>query len=455
MAKNTSLVLLGYDDEQITDKQISFVDFTTNKIGGKPNWPSSELSIPPCPLCGLIRPLILQIYAPLENSQFHRTFYIFACMNSICSNQSKGWLCLRIEHLEKIYERNGTSNKKKTQVNSINITSWCSGADDWGTDEFGDDGDGFDKSNINCSNQMQLVAQQQPLDDNLNEQNGNMVCNNIVMAKNENRNMSDDEDESNSTDDPIPMFNNLQVIDDKNANCGEQQGGAVGLLNSPSASAEIEGEESEMVCVDAPVAPERDLIAMLKQTRAIPQDINNLVLKSYFILVDEEKNVSIESNSALSNDHIRELLHKYQGEEEKQKANPSSPCNLVTGGIVSMKSDNDEKYEKAIPVHGDLMFHNYLERIQENPGQILRYSRDTLPLLIAPLIEPIPKCQYCGNELLCEVQILPTLISKLQFVNGEPSPIEFGNVLVFTCTKSCWDTPDKMRFEHIIIQKEI
>lgn len=36
MAKSTSLVLLGYDDEQITDKQISFVDYTTNKIGGKP-----------------------------------------------------------------------------------------------------------------------------------------------------------------------------------------------------------------------------------------------------------------------------------------------------------------------------------------------------------------------------------------------------------------------------------
>lgn len=35
MAKNISLVLLGYDDEQITEKQASFVDFTTNKIGGK------------------------------------------------------------------------------------------------------------------------------------------------------------------------------------------------------------------------------------------------------------------------------------------------------------------------------------------------------------------------------------------------------------------------------------
>lgn len=35
MAKSKSLVLLGYDDEQITDKQLSLVDYTTNKIGGK------------------------------------------------------------------------------------------------------------------------------------------------------------------------------------------------------------------------------------------------------------------------------------------------------------------------------------------------------------------------------------------------------------------------------------
>lgn len=139
-------------------------------------------------------------------------------MNSQCSNQPKGWLCIRAQHLEKIYEWNAASNKKKTS-NSKKI-NWCSGADDWG-DEFGGDDDGFDTNNISL-NHMQLVAQ--PLDDNLNEQNGNVVCNNIVLAKNENRTISDDEDESNSMDDPIPMFNNLQVIDDKNANCGEQQG---------------------------------------------------------------------------------------------------------------------------------------------------------------------------------------------------------------------------------------
>lgn len=179
-------------------------------------WPNSEILIPSCPLCGLTRPLLLQIYAPLENSQFHRTFYIFACMNSICSNQSKGWICVRVQHLEKVYERNSSSNKKKNSNSSTNKTSnWCSGADDWGDDN------GFDKY-IN-SNQKQLVVQQQPLDDNLNEQNGNnLMFNHVISARNENRNLSDDEDEDNSMDDPIPMFGNLQVIDDRNANCGAQ-----------------------------------------------------------------------------------------------------------------------------------------------------------------------------------------------------------------------------------------
>lgn len=55
----------------------------------------------------------------------------------------------------------------------------------------------------------------------------------------------------------------------------------------------------------------------------------------------------------------------------EQKSSPSSPAN-ATGGIVAVKGDSDEKYEKAAPAHGDVMFYNYVERIQENPGQILR-----------------------------------------------------------------------------------
>lgn len=36
MARNRCVVLLGFEDEPVTDKHRSIIDFTTNKIGGKP-----------------------------------------------------------------------------------------------------------------------------------------------------------------------------------------------------------------------------------------------------------------------------------------------------------------------------------------------------------------------------------------------------------------------------------
>lgn len=94
-------------------------------------------------------------------------------------------------------------------------------------------------------------------------------------------------------------------------------------------------------------------------------------------------------------------------------------------------------------------------RIQENPGQILRYSRSAAPLLIAPLKECPEKCLNCGGELICELQLLPTIIPSLRLeCNGEGVPMEFGTVLIYTCAKSCWDTPDKSRQEICVVQRE-
>lgn len=92
-------------------------------------------------------------------------------------------------------------------------------------------------------------------------------------------------------------------------------------------------------------------------------------------------------------------------------------------------------------------------------SHINSYSRDSLPLLASPLPDqrpPVTACANCAGPLLCEVQLLPTVIPKLRFaVNGDAAPMEFGNVLVFTCQKSCWDTPDRMRFELVVVQPEI
>lgn len=312
---------------------------------------------------------------------------------------------------------------------------WCTGADDWGDEEV------------------------EP-DPNSNEENGNVI-NNLRPSpvKFDNR-MSDEEDESNSIgSDPLPSFNNLG-IDDKNANLGKDPGAyAVARQGSPNRpSAEIEGGEAEVILIDAPPVPQKDVLSLLGNTRMLGKDIgNDTALKSFYVAVIEE---NCRSDTDPLNEHIQELIMEYESRSEVRSSPEEQGAAAAIGsiGCVAMGGGGveEETYERGVPIHGDLVFHYFLQRIQENPGQIIRYTRDAAPLLIAPLkfVENVQKCQNCGCDTICEIQILPTLIPKLRLDNNEPAPIDFGNVLIFTCAKSCWDTPDKMRIETVVVQQE-
>ncbi|XP_013100976.2 programmed cell death protein 2-like [Stomoxys calcitrans] len=511
MAKNKSTVYLGYEDEEINDKHASLLNSTVNKVGGTPDWPNGEIKIPSCPLCGTARPLVVQLYAPLDMSQFHRSLFIFACLNPICSQNSKSWLCVRTQHLEtpdhseiiKVVAspKNGKQKKKKDpkQATSAKL-SWCSGADDWGivVDEV---------AVKEAIEQMDTGADDcnEPNEENgnvINPKNVNLpVSGNHLETNDEDEdddrplsNEDDEEDESNSMDnDLILSFNQMDVrapqniAEDPNANCaGAAAGGGVGGIAAACAEnegnyacsgasavicAEIEGPETDVVLVESPQKPERDLIALMKHTPTPAAlgplaKLSDLSIKSFFIAVDlecKDSNKEYDSYSdSLSSEHIRDLYQEYKKQDETALS-PGSAA--VSGNSASGSGGNavagagtpedQEGYEKAIPAHGDLMFHYFLGTIQQNPGQILRYSRDTLPLLIAPLQEPTPKCPNCNGDTICEVQILSTLIPKLKMQqSNESAPLEFGNVLIFTCLKSCWDTPDKMRYEKVIVQAE-
>ncbi|XP_058823919.1 programmed cell death protein 2-like [Topomyia yanbarensis] len=432
MAKNKCTVLLGYDDEPVLDKDKPYLNHMVNKIGGVPNWPTSDVLVAPCPLCGQSRPLLLQIYAPLENSQFHRTLYIFACLNAPCSTQSQSWTCIRTQALEKSpieIECGATATSQFVKTAPSNI-AWCSGADDWGEEETETE-DSFMR--VNTANIPDIV----------HEENGNI----IQYARSR---ISDEDEESNSLEnDPFPDFANLRV-DEKNANGGGAKGGLIDNVYASKVTAEIEGTDDDIVLVETPDSPKRDLIALLNQPQIIPRNISDLTLKCFHISVDEERSIS-----PTISDHIQELIHEYQRHEEVTTS-PDSPVGLGAAGGGHAIPMDQELYEKGIPMHGDVMFHSFMTKLQENPGQILRYSRNAAPLLIAPLKElPPSKCQHCGSELICEIQILPTIIEKLCLEsNGERVPIDFGNVLVWTCFKSCWDTPDRMRTEVVLIQQE-
>ncbi|KAL5284082.1 PDCD2L family protein [Megaselia abdita] len=332
MAKIQSTVFLGYEDEEINENLKKHLNYSTNKVGGLPDFfPAlGEVKVSNCPICNLSRPLVLQIYAPLENSKFHRTLYIFSCLNPTCSVQSNSWQCIRVEHLEKFQDFEVIGSKNSTRMN------WCSGEDDWEDEE----------------------------DFNDNEQNGNLLYPPPQSMTIDNRkNYSDEEeDDSNSMEnDIVGGINALQVGDDKNANCAGAQGGIT--VNIPSVFAEIEGEESEVISVDSPKAPERDLIALMKHTSGASLMNFTLTLKSFFLAVEEES--SSKSYDGISDEHIRDLYSEYQKHDEVSKHSP-------TGGSGSSEGGDGEQYENAVPAHGDMMFYNFLETIQRNPGQIVR-----------------------------------------------------------------------------------
>lgn len=147
----------------------------------------------------------------------------------------------------------------------------------------------------------------------------------------------------------------------------------MGKLHSPPASAEIEGNEGEVISIDTPTFPQRDLTALLQEVTPVPQDIFQVASRRpslvqfspYFISVWEE---SAEKHSTyISDGHVKELLQKYQ-QKNDEHFNLNSPDN--ESGAENM--ENLEKYEISNPAHGDKMFHRFLSKIQINPEQILR-----------------------------------------------------------------------------------
>ncbi|XP_045496856.1 programmed cell death protein 2-like [Colias croceus] len=424
MAKKQGKVYLGYEEEIISDKNRTLLNFTVNKIGGLPDWPPIEnLQYPSkCPICSLHRLLIVQCYAPLENSVYHRTLYIFACINTNCWNQSESWACIRCQ----VKDDPSKSSAVVAMPSADTNLSWCTGSDDWDENDNGDSA------------------------------NGNLMSVDNAVNPNIQRNSDDDESNSYDIEAVEQALGHMQVIDAHNANMSPMQG-AVGDIGVPMPAAELEGgDEPGLVTAETPTAPTSNVEALLHQTAELPADLRNRLMLSplqflpRYIYVEEEW-----KKSACNDEKVNDLLNKYTKESEIE-ANINAD-RLGGGG-------DDEPYEEATPLHGDKLFHAFLTRLQNNPGQILRYSRDEPPLLGAPL--PLIEgpgcraptvCMRCGSRLICELQLVPAFAENLQILPGNVSlsHLHFLSVLVFTCSQSCWQPNDTFVQETIVFQPEV
>ncbi|XP_034257031.1 programmed cell death protein 2-like isoform X2 [Thrips palmi] len=441
MACKRAKVFLGFDDEVITDKYKSQVNFTTNKLGGNPNWPLDGITSPLCKLCGLPPPIIVQIYAPLENSPYHRTLYLFGCLNPNCWNQNESWVCFRSQVLD------SSSKEQTTNTSSVTValgaSDWCADADDW--DEDLENGNLVAPSDIN----------------DMSDGECEHSCNTCTNSGSPDS--ADDADDvldidGQSTDALSSQLGKMRMDSaaerDANFNASWNKGrldGARANLHSPQASAEIEGDESELVTIDTPTGPQFDLHALLQESAPLPKDVRNAQFTPYFICVAEE---DIKRDKEVSG-HVRLLLAEYQ--QSQGQAFNSDVQEAEGGGCAGSDS---EKYEQSIPAHGDVLFHRFLQHIQQTPGQILRYCREGgSPLPIAPLVDVPSTCSYCQGEMVFELQVLPSIIPKLRLqmqggMDVSGSHIEFGTVLIWTCRQSCWATGDNVREERVIVQAE-
>lgn len=128
--------------------------------------------------------------------------------------------------------------------------------------------------------------------------------------------------------------------------------------------------------------------------------------------------------------HARQLLREYERKEGAMMAE------LEGGG-----GGGCEKYEKTKARHGDAAFSRFMKKISLFPQQILRYCRGGRPLFISEppcnVAQTVSACGTCGASRTFELQLMPALVSLLQTRDGG-SQVEFGTVLVYTCTNSCW-----------------
>lgn len=134
----------------------------------------------------------------------------------------------------------------------------------------------------------------------------------------------------------------------------------------------------------------------------------------------------------------------YEGYEKKANESLSEGAEGTWAG---------ESYESGVSAK-DKPFHRFHKRLQRAPEQCLRYWRGAEPLYSSSNPPKyVPFCS-CGAKRVPETQLTPALIYLLRPENNKhESNLEFGTVIMYTCSANCTQDSSPLHAEHIEIQK--
>ncbi|KAJ2726833.1 hypothetical protein GGI07_000344 [Coemansia sp. Benny D115] len=125
---------------------------------------------------------------------------------------------------------------------------------------------------------------------------------------------------------------------------------------------------------------------------------------------------------------------------EDREGIEASDMALVPAGQGEAVEDSQVDVDRAF-----LMFQ---QRVQACPDQVLRYAREpgcdevAPPLYVSDEGCPeagvdVPACEACGLAREFEMQVMPQMLNFLGIDAAEPSSIDWGTLLVYSCPHSC------------------
>ncbi|KAK7091560.1 programmed cell death protein 2-like [Littorina saxatilis] len=454
--------LLGAPERLVKENETT--TWETSKIGGMPDWFQADILHPCCSRCKTELILVTQIYCPLSDSSFHRCLYVFVCPEKACSNQCHGWRVVRGQLLDKQSAKgseNGSSQDNWGQDDwGQGQDDWGQGQDDWGEgqDDWGQDDETKTDSTLQPESSIATTA------DRLSE----MVVTDKTTSTDSTVIQSESERNPNQeSNPPLPLQHSgkktfANVVsqsnsgdnNDKNSNSDTEP--AAASASKDEMFEATEGVEVEAVTIDGEgVQRMMELLALRQATETDskdeaacgkkPRDFKRATFPAYYLEVFAESEVESDMTA-----HVNDLLQDYKQREGKDFAA------LLDDHRKGGAGAQTEQYDKTEVKHGDKLCYKFIKRVQLYPPQCVRYQWNGSPLLMSKPrgTSTVDRCQHCGSSQVFELQLVPPLIPLLKLPGETESLVEFGTVLVYTCSKSCWSDSEGWREESVILQHD-
>ncbi|KAL7066018.1 hypothetical protein ACR3K2_35340 [Cryptosporidium serpentis] len=196
----------------------------------------------------------------------------------------------------------------------------------------------------------------------------------------------------------------------------------------------------------------------LNHTLCISQDPKKLILPEYEIIVEFGDDYQSSDNKTDNSDTIEDQDISEEDLNENMEYHESTLLSDYYKKIIhDPDNDLDESemnaFDKIQDMNvNDYAFDKFINYSKKYKQHVIRYNYGGDILWFSDHSRRqnnVPKCDKCGGDRIFEFQIQPEII----ILGHLPSTIDFGIVLIYTCSKNCSSDSTAYTQEYVFIQE--